>query len=106
MRSRHAVRRRRTLHRAPVSIFSVALLRNIKMSMHTRAALLCVGLLAASGCGLSGPPDVTSPSSLLERELSSGRTPGAQYRFFSADSVLYRWDGGWADVAEIGRAHV
>ena len=69
------------------------------MSMHTHVALLCVGLLAASGCQFSGLPDVTSPSSLLERELSSGRTPGVQYRFFSADSVLYRWDGGWADVA-------
>jgi D-alanyl-D-alanine carboxypeptidase len=36
----------------------------------------------------------------LETQIASGRTPAVQYRFVSADSIVFRHDGGLADVQQ------
>jgi len=39
------------------------------------------------------------PALILQKQLAAGSTPAVQYRFFSSDSVLFRFDSGLADVA-------
>lgn len=37
-------------------------------------------------------------AAMLHEQVASGRTPAVQYRFFSPDSTLYRYDEGMADI--------
>jgi D-alanyl-D-alanine carboxypeptidase len=53
-----------------------------------------------TACGsMDADPDVHPVAEALHDEVASGRTPAVQYRFFSADSVLFSYDEGLADIA-------
>ncbi len=64
---------------------------------HTTAALAV--LVLSASCASDAELRVQAPTITLQKQLVAGRTPAVQYRFFSPDSVLFRFDGGLADVA-------
>jgi D-alanyl-D-alanine carboxypeptidase len=65
---------------------------------------LLAGVGAAMGARTGGPESGrgAAAESVLRAEVAEGRTPSVQYRFFNAESVLFRYDDGVADV-EAGR---
>lgn len=69
--------------------------------MNKTLALTLISTLGLSlSCTSQGSSSATETATrVLEEQLTSRKTPGLQYAFFSADSVLFRHGGGWADLA-------
>jgi D-alanyl-D-alanine carboxypeptidase len=67
-------------------------------------ATLTIAFVGILGLGMSADarkPDLPMHSAqrVLRKEIESGRTPAVQYRHFTADSVLFSYGEGLADIA-------
>jgi D-alanyl-D-alanine carboxypeptidase len=63
--------------------------------------LISVVLLACTACDQNkpdNPKNMNNIPTILDNEISKGKTPSVQYLFFSADSILFEYSAGYSDL--------